>query len=184
MAGKVTLASGVTIEYDGEILIDKDGSMIFGTGQKISSFVDDKCTAEDTADAQASMVIDALLNDTEAKSNINVQMIDAMLNITDVHFSVFKTVADRADVTLWTPKMVAQEMNISEVAALGRLCNLVFAQLIYRPKRGVYRVRAEAAVEYNTERSRIVAERRRRYLFTYPYIDTDVAEAEDDQKSD
>lgn len=181
MTGKITLANGVVIEYDGDVLIDKDGSMIFGAGQTISSFVDDKRTTEDMADAQASTVIDALLNDTEAKSDINVQMIDAMLNVTKAHFNVFKAMVERPDVASWTTKTLAKEMNISEVAALGRLCNLVFAQLVYRPKRGVYCVRAEAACEYGTEKSRITAERTRRHSFTYPYKNVDLIE--DDQKS-
>lgn len=178
MATKITLASGVVLEYEGDVLIGEDGSVLL-EGKDTSTIGKTPALASGTAlDSHVSVSEedkplfceeDLVLEMLSPKVGLffELRTIDAMLNITDPHFDtlVALCVSDQFREYPWRSEHIIEALDLTMGRVLSRTSVLVQAGLILRVRRGECRIAPGVAEVFFKYRDEIRLERKRRRSF-------------------
>lgn len=176
MTTKITLANGTILEYDGDVTVGSDGSLLLEG--KTSSTANDIPTPVSDVSAESDLELGSVQTEEDLIGCIlkpeigqfnKLKLVDSMLNITEVHFAALEALcrseAFRSTSKSWRPDQLVSAFGWSDGAAKSRVANLVSAGLVVRAKWGEYALAygvCDALYEY---RSELMVERERRHAF-------------------
>lgn len=176
MATKITLPTGVEIEYTGDVKVLPDGSLhIEGEPAETPTEAPEPVRSIDPTDldnCKPDYNVDATilaLLDPGVDRNVYLSVLDQILNISDVHFATLDRMFMLDDGIHYLE--LGRKMGITDGAILGRVQTLLRLNLIGRTERAIYTLDGVAQDVMDDWRTQIIAERDRRSHISAPHRD-------------
>lgn len=179
MTTKITLSSGAILEYEGDVLIGQDGSVLLEGKNEPVQFNTSAIKSSSYDEFSPAMSEDDLILGLLSPSTgtfFKLRMIDAMLNITPVHFELLGIVccSERFRNKAWRDNELVRFTGLSDGSIKSRTTVLLRSGLVSREKRGLFCLTHGVSDVYYEFFDEIKAERERRHKFVVGAFDPNV----------
>lgn len=173
MTTKITLASGATLEYEGDVLIGEDGTILLEAKTAADVDKNDPAHADKDASPKTEDELIAAVLSPQVKNFATLQIIDSLLNINDLHFETFEMFCEssRFRSKTWRDEHVVDEFDLSISTVRSRTSILIHAGLVRRVTRGQFSIAPGVTKILEDRYDEIIAERARRRQFVLGAFD-------------